>query len=120
MYVQALGLLQSMSRFDEDLDIDSEVMKQAAEVCMALLLNIAACNLKAQDWERAARCCTQVLDCDKDNSKAWFRKGVALSHLGQPEEAIADLEKALALTDPSDRATQGHIKQEISRVQGLM
>merc|ERR1712048_59329 len=119
MYVQALGLLQSMSRLDEDFELDSQVMKQAAEVCMALLLNIAACNLKSQDWERAVHCCKQVLECDSDNAKALFRKGVALSHLGHPEGALSDLKKALLLTDTSDSATRGHITQEISRVQGL-
>lgn len=117
IYMQALSLIQSLSRLDDELDNDLLVMKQAREVCKALLLNIAACNLKAQDWDRAIVCCNQVLQWDAESSKALFRRGVALSKTGDFDKALVDLQKALSLTDQSDVSTRKHIQQEIDAVQ---
>mmetsp|Transcript_20094 Transcript_20094/g.42898 ORF Transcript_20094/g.42898 Transcript_20094/m.42898 type:complete len:340 (-) Transcript_20094:1-1020(-) len=79
IYMEALGLIQAMSRFEEDDANDCEVLKQANEVSKALLLNIAACNLKVQDWERTVLCCNRVLEWDPENPKALFRRGMAPS-----------------------------------------
>lgn len=117
IYMQALSLVQSLSRLDDELDSDLLVMQQAKEVCKALLLNIAACNLKAQDWERTILCCDQVLEWDAESSKAFFRKGMALSKIGKLEEALENLQKALLLTSQTDAATLQHIEQEIDAVQ---
>lgn len=117
IYMQALSLVQSLSRLDDELDSDLLVIQQSKEVCKALLLNIAACNLKAQDWERTILCCDQVLEWDAESSKAFFRKGVALSKSGKLDEALENLQKALQLTDQTDAATSQHIQQEIDAVQ---
>jgi hypothetical protein len=116
MYMQALSLIQALSRLQVDLDDDRAVMKQAAEVCRALLLNIAACNLKAQDWHRAILCCNQVLQFHPQNAKAYFRRGIGLSKTGKLDEALKDLQQALSLTDQSDEATCQHIEREIETV----
>jgi len=117
IYMQALSLVQSLSRLDDERDSDLLVMKQAKEVCKALLLNIAACNLKAQDWDRTILCCNQVLEWDGESSKAFFRKGVALSNIGKLDEALENLQKALSLTSQTDETTYQHVQQEIDAVQ---
>merc|ERR1712008_502150 len=88
-------------------------MKQAQEVCKALLLNIAACNLKAEDWQRATICCNQVLQWDIRNAKAYFRRGIASSKIGKLDDAMRDLQEALSFTENSNAATRQHIKREI-------
>lgn len=119
-YMQALSYLEAMSRLDEEEEADRLVMQQAGTVCVALLLNIAACNLKNQDYQRAVLCCEQVMKVEPESQKALFRRGVAFSHLGRTAEALSDLKKAYELTDKSDEATTKHIKQELDRVTAML
>eukprot|EP00930_Biecheleria_cincta_P082349 TRINITY_DN72101_c0_g1_i1.p1 TRINITY_DN72101_c0_g1~~TRINITY_DN72101_c0_g1_i1.p1 ORF type:complete len:389 (-),score=50.16 TRINITY_DN72101_c0_g1_i1:67-1233(-) len=119
MYLQAFGLIQALSRLDEGSEDDMELLRQAHDVCKALLLNIAACNLKASDWERAISCCDRVLRWDARNAKAFYRRGVAMIHLGRRKEALANLQQAEQLTDMSDEVTREHIRQEIVKAEAL-
>jgi len=119
MYTEALDLVRNMSRLDEDSPEDNEILSQARDVCKAILLNIAACNLKAEDWRRTVVCCDQVLAWAPTNAKALFRRGVARSHLREAEASLADLQGALSLTDAEDAGTRQHIQREIRRVERM-
>ncbi|CAK0885843.1 unnamed protein product [Prorocentrum cordatum] len=47
-------------------------------------------------------------------------RGVARAQLGMHEEAVADLRRALQLTDPADAGTVRDVRREIDRVRGLV
>lgn len=54
-------------------------------------LNLALCSVQLGNYAHAAVHCTQVLRHEPGNAKALFRRGVCHTHLGQLEEARADL-----------------------------
>jgi len=64
--------------------------------------NMAACHVKASQWESAIRAASEALKLEPDNLKARFRRGVACSHVGQHAEAKADL-TAVARADATNR-----------------
>lgn len=48
-------------------------------------------------WESVVTFASQVLNNDKDNVKAYYRRGVAYKNLKRCEEARADLKKVVAM-----------------------
>lgn len=48
-------------------------------------------------WYNAARYFSRALDCDNRFVDAWSRRGLALRHLGQFDDALASYDGALAL-----------------------
>ena len=75
------------------------------------LLNAAACQIKLERYHEVISLTTQVLSMDRNNSKAFFRRGVARAALGQSEPALEDLRQASAAS-PGD----AKIKQEMAKV----
>uniref|UniRef100_A0A7S0AHT5 PPPDE domain-containing protein n=1 Tax=Pyrodinium bahamense TaxID=73915 RepID=A0A7S0AHT5_9DINO len=118
-YWKALGYLDAMSRRTEE---DAEACRQVEAVRRALLLNLAACDLKSESYEEAVGRCREVLALDPGNAKALYRRGVALSHLGAYQEALADLRGLLQGTEGGalDAATQRDVRREVERVRGLV
>jgi len=116
-YSKAAGYLDSMSHRTAQ---EEGVRAQAQTVRLALLLNLAAVGLKEEDWPATVDSCSQVLAKDPDSQKALYRRGVARGHLGRHEEAMADLRRALQLTDPADAGTVRDMRREIDRVRGLI
>jgi peptidyl-prolyl isomerase D len=116
-YLKALGYLSQLSHRTEDED---EVVKQAKAVRVALLLNVAACDLKRIQYSAVIENCNRVLDMDAENHKAKYRRGVAYSYLGRLEEAMADLRFVLHATETADTGTLRDIRREIDRVKALM
>lgn len=60
-------------------------------------LNRVAIHLRREEPNDAARVCQEVLAYDPDNVRALRQKGWALAECDRPEEAIAPLERSLAL-----------------------
>ena len=57
----------------------------------------------AQDkWFDADKACTQAIQCDPKNAKAWYRRGTARYYRQEYEEAKKDLQEALKL-NPNSR-----------------
>ncbi|XP_067127237.1 LOW QUALITY PROTEIN: FK506-binding protein-like [Centruroides vittatus] len=56
-------------------------------------INIAACQLKHNNYNSAVINCTKALELDPNNLKALFRRGVALIHIQEYERAKEDLDK---------------------------
>ena len=63
---------------------------------LAADLNLAACYLKEEKWEKAVARATKVLDNDPENTKALFRRGHGRIY-------INDLERARVRTKPPAR-----------------
>jgi tetratricopeptide (TPR) repeat protein len=74
----------------------------ASPLLASLHGNMAACHVKASRWESAIRAASEALKLEPDNLKARFRRGLACSHVGQNDEAKADL-TAVARADPTNR-----------------
>lgn len=63
-----------------------------------------------EQYNEALSACEGVLQKDAGNVKALYRAGRVLSHLGEMENAVAKLQKALAL-NPDDKAIQIELKK---------
>jgi len=77
-------------------DKDAEKANKQIWACQKLLLlNWALILMKYDRWEDAERKLTEVLmDVDKLNVKALFRRGICNYHLGRQEQARTDLDRA--------------------------
>ncbi|KAJ3596440.1 hypothetical protein NHX12_002847 [Muraenolepis orangiensis] len=103
-YCMALDVLTSPTR---DASVD-------ATVC---LNNMAAAQLKLEQYSEALHTSRDVLCLDPDNVKALFRTGKILSEQGQYKEAMGVLKKALKL-EPSTRAIHIELSKLVQRQSG--
>ncbi|KAJ3207313.1 hypothetical protein HDU67_007541 [Dinochytrium kinnereticum] len=76
--------------------------------------NMAACHLKAGNWEKAIRACDKALEKTPDNAKALFRRGKANLELKNLDRAESDFKKALEI-EPKDAG----IRAEIQRIKAI-
>nr|CCM17251.1 hypothetical protein, unknown function [Leishmania guyanensis] len=92
-FVQALSILGQLY------DISSEENRtKKHEISLSCYLNIASCSVKLGLWKNAVNNCTHALELVPDHPKALFRRGQAYSALKEYKEAVADLEKAKAVS----------------------
>ncbi|CAJ0951163.1 unnamed protein product [Ranitomeya imitator] len=80
----------------------------AEEEKVALLSNLAACDLKKGRLREAEVRCTRVLDKDPDHLKALYRRGMARAGMSDWMGARADLEKVMKL-DPENKEARREI-----------
>ncbi|XP_073404874.1 FK506-binding protein-like [Dendrobates tinctorius] len=80
----------------------------AEEETIALLSNLAACDLKKGRLCEAEVRCTRVLDKDPNHLKALYRRGMARAGMSDWMGARADLEKLLKL-DPGNKEARREI-----------
>jgi len=107
----------------EELGMPGKVDKQAAErnsriwQCQKpLLLNWALILMKLERWQEAERKCTEVLmDIEKLNVKALFRRGQCNIHLGNHEQARTDLDRAAEL----DTSIAQEVEREMVKVRQM-
>ncbi|GBG24721.1 Peptidyl-prolyl cis-trans isomerase FKBP5 [Hondaea fermentalgiana] len=59
--------------------------------------NMAVCNKELARWNEVVQICDGILELQKDNIKALFRRGVALEELGRFEDALQDMCQILRL-----------------------
>ncbi|KAG2500970.1 hypothetical protein HYH03_000792 [Edaphochlamys debaryana] len=108
----------ALSYMDEDFiyQLDGHYLDKAEKLKVLVHLNMAACQLKTEDYNTAIYNCGQVLNMDPKNVKALFRRGKARLALGRTEEAKEDLEAARKL-DPSDAGIIAELRL-LAKVQG--
>jgi len=53
--------------------------------------NAAMCYIKVKDWSKAIAACNKVLDTEKENIKALYRRGLAKMRCGLHKESKTDL-----------------------------
>uniref|UniRef100_A0A7S4C1E6 Uncharacterized protein n=1 Tax=Chrysotila carterae TaxID=13221 RepID=A0A7S4C1E6_CHRCT len=90
------------------------MLKQATELRLACLLNLAACRLKQQRYYDVISACDLAIEIDDGSAKAWFRRGQACMALQQFGAARKNLTRAATLL-PSSR----EIRDEIERCKQL-
>ncbi|CAK9804666.1 Peptidyl-prolyl cis-trans isomerase D [Anthophora quadrimaculata] len=82
---------------------------------VALLLNLAAVNIKQKKYREALKLCSEVTQLNKNNSKALFRRSQAYMGLNEYDLALQDLKQAL-LESPNNK----DILIEIDKVKRVM
>jgi peptidylprolyl isomerase len=70
--------------------------------------NAAQCCISLGRYADAMSFSTEVIKLQPNNVKALYRRGLAKNHLGLPEEALVDLNKALEL-EPDNKAAKAEI-----------
>jgi tetratricopeptide (TPR) repeat protein len=89
----------------EFLQSRQDAVKYIAEIEIPTCLNLTFCYLKTGEWHYAIKYSTQVIENDPDNVKAYYRRGVAYTKIGEISKAKENLAIALDLTqDPGERA----------------
>ena len=78
------------------------VRETAQALVISALLNAAQCAIKLEDWRIVEGKTSKVLQLDKKNVKALFRRGIARTNLGDWYDAKEDLKKANGL-DPKSK-----------------
>lgn len=58
-------------------------------------------NIGLEDYNNALSCFNKAIDSNKNNLLAWYYKGIAHYHLGQPFEAVTAFNRALKLKPDS-------------------
>ena len=87
----------------KDLTTDQDEIKALDTFQLTNLTNLAATELKLQDFEDVMYSCTAAIKLDPDNTKALYRRGIANIELKNYEMALNDLKFALKLS-PSNKA----------------
>ena len=75
---------------------DESLITQGKDICLAVLLNLAACQLKLERYDRAIVYCDDAIKV-KETAKAYFRRGQAHFGLNNLIKAENDLNRALAM-----------------------
>lgn len=109
-YEKALGYLTR-------LQTQNLVRGQSAELRAAVLLNIAAIDLRDKNFEQVVQGCNLALRDDPKSIKALYRRGVALSSLGQLQEASRDFNEVLQLSQ--DSSTTRDVRIELAKIKRL-
>ncbi|KAG7198420.1 hypothetical protein KM043_005808 [Ampulex compressa] len=87
----------------------------AKDLKVVILLNLAAVNLKQKEYKETLKLCNEVLQVDKANGKALFRRAQAYMGLNEHNLGLADLKQALS-ENPNNR----DILLEIEKVKKVM
>ena len=80
----------------------SNPQQQVDEMVCQCLLNIAACQLRRENYDMALANCTSALAIDPGNVKGLFRRARCYVQLRNEELAVIDLEQAVSL-EPGNR-----------------
>ena len=105
---------------DPDIQLEVETLqdyeRDIFSLQCVLMLNLAACQLKFQQYPHVVKNCNRVLEIEADNVKALYRRGQALAMMNDLDGARADLMKAKKL-EPGNKAIDDMIKLLESRQQ---
>ena len=99
--------VQYLAAVDPDIPLEVESMEEHEKEIVSLrtvcLLNLAACQLKLEQYDSVVRNCSRVLEVEPRNVKSWYRKAKALLAMRDYESARSDLMRAKEL-DPGNQA----------------
>jgi tetratricopeptide (TPR) repeat protein len=90
--------------------IDESTSDSNVAIWIACKLNAAQCHINMNDFPSAAGAAGGALSKDSNNVKALYRRGLSRVRMGLAEEALVDLNRALALD-----ADNAPVKAEIAK-----
>ncbi|KAG5895136.1 hypothetical protein JTB14_008570 [Gonioctena quinquepunctata] len=106
LYAKAVAMLEQLMLKEKPHDIEwNEMEKQK----IPILLNYAQCKLNEGDYYGVIQHCTAVIQSDKENVKAYFRRAKAHVQVWNVEEAQKDFSKVIEL----DKSLEKLVKQEL-------
>ena len=91
-YAEGFECLESV----RDLSLTDVAPEEARQLRVSLLNNMAACQIKLEDWRACISRTNQVLALEARHPKALYRRGIANRHLGRlsvrtsPAQSAAD------------------------------
>lgn len=99
--------IQYLAAVDPDTPLEVDCLEDYEQEIISLrtlsLLNLAACQLKFNQFDHVVRNCSRVLEVDPKNLKGWYRRAKALLAMKDFEAARADLLKGREV-DPANQA----------------
>ncbi|XP_051166553.1 uncharacterized protein LOC127284885 [Leptopilina boulardi] len=78
-------------------DDNKNLLKNIHNLRIHLYNNIAECHMHRENYDYVIILCNKVLNCDVNNVKALYRRGVAYGNLQNFDNAVEDLKKVLQL-----------------------
>ena len=112
-YFNALGYLEQLLIREKP---ESDAWNGIASQKIPLLLNYAQCQLLLEDYAEVIRHTTSVLELEKDNVKALYRRGRASAACWNVEEAKSDFARVVELDPSLCRAVDKELKTLTTRV----
>ncbi|GAX77330.1 hypothetical protein CEUSTIGMA_g4776.t1 [Chlamydomonas eustigma] len=89
---------------------------EAVELQRSCMLNLSSCYLNLKEYSKCIQECSQVLDGDRDNLKALYRRGQAYLSLSKWGDSASDLERAVRLSN-HDPDQQRLIREKLQQAQ---
>lgn len=75
---------------------------------LVLYLNLAACQMKLKQYENVIENCTKALNINNTNTKALYRRSMALTEVNRFEQAYKDAKQGL-LIEENNQAFKGQL-----------
>ncbi|TWW76343.1 Peptidyl-prolyl cis-trans isomerase FKBP8 [Takifugu flavidus] len=116
-YSMALSVLTTRSGDGGDDGVKVDEEEEVREYRVKCLNNLAAAQLKLEQYEEALGTSRDVLTLEQNNVKALFRTGKLLSDKGEYKEAMEVLKKALKL-EPTTKAIHAELSKLVRRQLG--
>lgn len=88
-----------------DLELENQLEIDINNLRLTLYNNMARCQLNQKNFEHTITLCTKVLNKDRNNVKALYRRGIAYGSMKDNEKAVTDLKAALIL-EPNNHTVQ--------------
>ncbi|XP_047207699.1 FKBP prolyl isomerase 16 isoform X2 [Girardinichthys multiradiatus] len=115
-YCVALEVLTTRSKDGNDVGMEEEE-EEVREYRIKCLNNLAAAQLKLEQFDEALHTSRDVLTLQPNNVKALFRTGKLLSDKGDYKEAMEVLKQALKL-EPTTKAIHAELSKLVQRQSG--
>mmetsp|Transcript_4428 Transcript_4428/g.13428 ORF Transcript_4428/g.13428 Transcript_4428/m.13428 type:complete len:218 (-) Transcript_4428:277-930(-) len=107
---EAASYGQMMGKSSPGLQVPAEKVEDLRLLKQSTYLNMAACYLKLDEYDKCITTCTKAMSGSEPNSKAHFRRGQAHLAMRNLDEAKADLELAKQLV-PEDAACDKELRK---------
>lgn len=112
---KGLKILLSIPLDVENPKLQEQSMEDVYSLMVNFYNNLAACNLKAKDYDRVVGLCDKVLCFEDGNVKAAYKMGVACFELHNYERALEMFSK-VAIAEPNNKAVVQNINKTQSRI----
>lgn len=112
-YTKALMILNASSKSQDD----NSDLQALVEMKLKCYSNLAAAQLKIQDYEAAEQACASALLIQPNNVKVLYRKAKAIMEKGAGDlDTAAKLMKKALQIDPNEKAIQNELQKLTSRI----
>ncbi|CAH0545656.1 unnamed protein product [Brassicogethes aeneus] len=110
LYAKAIGILENLMLNEKPHDVEWNKLNSQK---LPILLNFAQCKLNEGDYYSVIQHCTEVIKFDKDNVKAYYRRGKAHVGAWNVKEAREDFEVILKL----DKTLEKLVKKDLEELE---